>query len=402
MSGPKPIIVVGAGTAGCTVATYLANNTNQPILVVEPGQYGNDDESRFLNFSDTNLLTTTMGGYVQASAIGGGSAVNGLLLTGEEPQHLKGLTRVATAQDIGMVGDALLAVGGRFSRLWWNGGRWNPGRALRHLIEANRVSYLPHSVTGLLHENGRVSGVHCGEESIAASAVVLCAGAIATPGILLSSDVQKLNPAIGQGLQNHPTVTAQFPLAKPQSVRFDAAVVREWSTANGGQMLNIAYERVAKNHDELGALSVSFMNPMSRGRVEISLDGEVAANFHYLEDEGDTQNMIAGVRDLMSLFHLGNFCSEIGNIAIEGRPLAEIADWDDSELASWMHSSVKGVSHAAASCAEAVDISGRVMGLDNCWVADASALPSVPTVTPAGPVTMEALRIARNIGESLS
>jgi hypothetical protein len=32
---------------------------------------------------------------VQARAMGGGSAVNGLLLTGDEPEHLHGLTRSA-------------------------------------------------------------------------------------------------------------------------------------------------------------------------------------------------------------------------------------------------------------------------------------------------------------------
>jgi choline dehydrogenase-like flavoprotein len=402
MPNPQPIIVVGAGTAGCTVVSYLAHNTAHPILVLEPGGYGNDDDSRFLNLSDTDLLVATHDGYVQARAMGGGSAVNGMLLTGEEPDHLRGLTRLAQQEDIGLVGEELIAVGGRFSRLWWNNGRWNPARALRHLIDGNRVSHLPRNATKLIHDKGRVIGVDCGDEFLQTAAVVLCAGAIVSPGILLESGLEKLNPAIGRGLQNHPTVTAQFSLTAPQSARFDAAVVREWSTASGGQMLNVAYERVAKNQDDEGALSVSLMNPMSRGRVELSLNKGLTADFRYLEAEEDMSHMVMGVRDLVALLTDGNFSGVPESITVEGRPIDELRGSDDAELARWLHQSVTGVSHASSSCAQAVDSLGRVQGVENCWIADASVLPRVPSVTPAAPVTMEAVRIARNIGESLS
>jgi choline dehydrogenase-like flavoprotein len=402
MPTPQPIVVVGAGTAGCTVVSYLANNTKHPILVLEPGGYGDDDDSRFLNFSDSDLLVTAQDGYVQARAMGGGSAVNGLLLTGDEPEHLRGLTRLANEEDIGNVGRELLGVGGRFSRLWWNGGRWNPGRALHHLIEEGRVSHLPRTVTKLLLDNGQVIGVDCGGEPLRAAAVVLCAGAINSPGVLLASGVHKLNPAIGQGLQNHPTVTAQFQLAETQSAQFDAAVVREWSTASGGQILNVAYERVAKNHDDVGALSVSLMNPKSRGHVGLSRDEMTSVDFSFLEDADDLANMVAGVRDLVQILSSGNFSNDSASVTVEGLPLAELRQYEEAELSKWVFEAVKGVSHATSSCAQAVDSLGRVMGLENCWIADASVLASIPTVTPAAPVTMEALRIARNIGESMS
>jgi choline dehydrogenase-like flavoprotein len=402
VSVPEPIIVVGAGTAGCTVVSYLANNTNHPIVVIEPGGFGDDDDPQFLNLADTDLLTTSGDGYVQARAMGGGSAVNGLLLTGNEPEHLRGLTRMAQQDDIGSVGESLLALGGRFSRLWWNGGRWNPGRAVRHLMEEKRVSRLQRSVISLLLDGGRVVGVECSEGPLRASAVVLCAGAIASPGILLVSGVQKLNPMIGVGLQNHPTITAQFSLSAQQSARFDAAVVREWSTPDGGVFMNVAYERVAKNLDGIGALSVSLMNPISRGHVEISSHQLAHADFQYVAAEEDLIHMVVGVRDLIRLLTEGNFTNDPGSISVEGLPLGEMIGWNDEELAKWLRQSVRGVSHAASSCAQAVDSSGRVLGLENCWIADASVLAHVPTETPAAPVTMEALRIARTIGESLS
>lgn len=402
MSVPQPIIVVGAGTAGCTVVSYLANNTKNPILVLEPGGYGNDDDSQFLNVSDSDLLVTTRDGYVQARAMGGGSAVNGMLLTGDEPDHLRGLTRLADRDDIGTVGSELLALGGRFSRLWWNGGRWNPGRALRHLIEEGRVTHLSRTVTQLLIENGRVVGVDCGGEPLRATAVVLCAGAVNSPAILLASDVHKLNPAIGQGVQNHPTITAQFSVDASQGARFDAAVVREWSTTHGGQMLNVAYERVAKNCDDVGSLSVSLMNPVSRGRVELSNDGSPSVDFALLAQEEDLLNMVVGVCDLIQILSSGTFSSDAESVSVEGLPLSELREYEGTELDKWILQTVRGVSHAASSCGQAVDSSGRVLGLENCWIADASVLRNIPTVTPAAPVTMEALRIARNIGESMS
>lgn len=402
MSAPQPIIVVGAGTAGCTVVSYLANNTRQPILVVEPGGYGDDDDSQFLNLSDSELLVTTHDGYVQARAMGGGSAVNGMLLTGDEPEHLRGLTRLAKDEDIGIVGRELLRVGGRFSRLWWNGGRWNPGRAVRHLMEEGRVSHLSRTVTQLLIEDGRVVGVDCGGEQLRAGVVVLCAGAVNSPGVLLASGVQKLNPGIGLGVQNHPTITAQFSIGTAQHARFDAAVVREWSTPRGGQMLNVAYERVAKNCDDVGSLSVSLMNPISRGHVELSRDGIPVVDFGLLGQEEDLINMVAGVRDLIDLLSSGSFSDDAESITVEEVPLAQLRECEDIELTKWVLQSARGVSHAASSCGQAVDSSGRVLGLENCWIADASVLESIPTVTPAAPVTMEALRIARNIGGSLS
>ena len=402
MAKPDYIIVVGAGTAGCTVVSYLASHTDFPILVLEPGYYSHDDdESRFLEVLDHGLLKTSPDGYVQAKAVGGGSAVNGMLLTGDEPEHLQGLTRMATADDIGSVGQSLLDQGGRFSRMWWNGGRWNPGRALRHLIEERRVVMLPRSATEVLTVNGRVVGVDCSDEPLSAAAVVLCAGALVTPSILLNSDIGDLKNNIGTGLQNHPTLTATFSHQYATSF-FDAAVVREWTSDDKGLMLNIGYERVSASDANHGMLSVSLMNPVSRGCVTVNAVGSPVADFAYLTDESDVRNMVQGLQDLIRLLSEGSFTPDADSIRIEGTPVSQLENLSGDGLGQWVKANVSGVSHASSSCSDAVDSLGGVKGLENCWIADASVLPTVPSCTPAAPVTMEALRIARNIGESLS
>lgn len=401
MTSPQPIVVVGAGTAGCTVVSYLASHTSLPIVVLEPGVFSErDDEPRFFDVLQSDLTSTDVGGYVHAVAVGGGSAVNGMLLTGEEPEHLRGLTRLATSEDIGIVGQALLDCGGRFSRLWWNGGRWNPGRAVKHLVEEGRVTILPHVATEVLHRDGHVWGVGSSNGPLSASIVVLCAGALVTPSLLLRSGLSGMNPMIGHGLQNHPTVTASF-VHEPSEAVFDTAVVREWKTEGGAHMLNIAYERAGATDGKRGMLSVSLMNPKSRGHISLDQSGTVIVDFALLQDADDVNGMVEGLRDLMKLLRSGSFSNDRESIMIEGRSLIDLEDRTNDELRQWIRINAKGVSHASSSCAEVVDSFGRVKGLENCWIADASVLPSVPVCTPAAPVTMEALRIARNIGESL-
>ena len=406
MSSSQSIIVVGGGTAGCTVVSYLAAHTDCKILLLQPGHSSHhDDETRFFDaLSDRDLLDSSVGDYVQAKLMGGGSAINGMLLTGDEPPHLQGLTRMATPEDCGAVGNALLKNGGRFSRLWWNGGRWNPGRAARHLQEEGRIMILPRSATDIFHRDGRVFGVDCNDEPVNADIVVLCAGAITTPQILLASGLGAVNPAIGQGLQNHPTVTAHIPLRASNSAIFDATVVREWTTSGGGQIMNVAYERSSHLDDQSGSLSVSLMNPSSRGNVGWDGQWSPIVDFCLLQEDQDLLNMMRGVRDLLAQLVSPAMASIafVDDITVEGMPLSQLQDLSEVQLGEWLRGAVNFVSHATSSCATAVDEWGRVKGIENCWVADASVLPSVPPCTPAAPVTMEALRIARNIGESLS
>ncbi len=406
MSTTLPIIVVGGGTAGCTVVSYLASHSDAKILLIEPGgRSSHDDESRFLEvLKDSDLIDVAANGYVQGRAIGGGSAVNGMLLTGAIPEHIEGLTRVATDADAGQLGRALFASGGRFSRLWWNRGRWNPGRAVHHLQEEGRITILSKNVTSVIHDGSRVTGVRCGDDVHMASLVVMCAGAIATPAIILSSGLSSVNSLVGVGLQNHPTITAFLPVHDQSDARFDACVVRETTTHDGAEFLTIAYERVAHDVAKTGMLSISLMNPKSRGSVSIGATGELAVNFALLEDVSDLSHMIDAVHSVIDVVCSSEFASLIDRdeVLIEGSPLKLVGGMSDTQLGDWVVANVKSVSHASSSCAKAVDSSGQLKGIENCWIADASVLSGVPACTPAAPVTMEALRIARKIGESLS
>jgi choline dehydrogenase-like flavoprotein len=413
MTSQLPIVVIGGGTAGCTVVSTLAAMTTQPIVLVEPGASSpHDDESRFFDVLADEALsrdvqTTLVDGgddkpYVQAQALGGGSAINGLLLTGEEPSFLRGLTRMATEADCGQVGSALLAENGRYSRLWWNGGRWNPGRAVQHLIEEGRVTVIAESATYLEHAQRVVTVAHTTNEAIEGSLFVMCAGALATPALLLHSSLERAVSGIGDGLQNHPTITFTVQLKNQSSHRFDATVVRESLSSSGAQLLTVAYERTNAADAMNGLLSTSLMDPESRGGVWRSSTA-MQNDFNMLATIRDRVAMREAVRELISTAMSASFAAISERVLVDSKgTIVEALDvMKNADLDEWISSHLTVVSHATSSCREIVEADGKVRGVGNLYIADSSILHSVPTCSPAGPVVMEAARIGKAIGEIL-
>ena len=409
-----PIVVIGGGSAGCTVVSTLAAMTTQPIVLIEPGSPSlHDDESAFFDvLADAALsrevqITLVDGGsdqpYVQAQVLGGGSAINGLLLTGEEPSFLSGLTRVASEADCGQVGTALLAENGRFSRLWWNGGRWNPGRAVQHLVDEGRVTIISDSVTYLEHAQRVVTVAHTTNEAIEGSLFVMCAGALATPALLLHSSLERAVTGIGDGLQNHPTITFTLQLKQSVSQRFDATVVRESRSSSGAELLTIAYERTNADDAITGLLSVSLMDPESRGGVWRSQTA-MQHDFNMLATIRDRVAMREAVRELISTAMSASFSAISHRVLVDsdGTSVEVLDAMKNAEFDEWIAEHLTVVSHATSSCHEIVDSDGKVRGVGNLYIADSSILHSVPPCSPAGPVVIEAARIARTIGETLT
>ena len=412
MTMQLPIVVIGGGTAGCTVVSTLAAMTTQPIVLIEPGSPSlHDDESAFFDvLADAALsrevqITLVDGGsdqpYVQAQVLGGGSAINGLLLTGEEPSFLSGLTRVASEADCGQVGTALLAENGRFSRLWWNGGRWNPGRAVQHLVDEGRVTIISDSVTYLEHAQRVVTVAHTTNEAIEGSLFVMCAGALATPALLLHSSLERAVTGIGDGLQNHPTITFTLQLKQSVSQRFDATVVRESRSSSGAELLTIAYERANADNAITGLLSVSLMDPESRGGVWRSQTA-MQHDFNMLATIRDRVAMREAVRELISTVMSASFSAISHRVLVDsdGTSVEVLDAMKNAEFDEWIAEHLTVVSHATSSCHEIVDSDGKVRGVGNLYIADSSILHSVPPCSPAGPVVIQAARIARAIGET--
>lgn len=359
-SAPLHIVVVGGGTAGCMVVSHLANNTDARITLIEPGSLStHDGESRFFDVLADCSLLDPVASIPQARSLGGGSAVNGMLLTGDEPDFARGLTRMADENDIGVMGKFLLQHGGRFSRLWWNGGRWNPGRAVWHLQEEGRVLILKEDVAEILHADQVVQGVRTSKGIVNADMVVLCAGALHTPELLVCSSLMMASDV---HTRNHYSLNFLVELCESSDASFDTAVVKEWESATGNKFLIHVYERSSAIDTRHGIMSIVHMNP--------------------LFGAPDTDAMREGSEELTRL--------------------SEILVGTREVLAVHPNHEVTPVSHPCCSCSTVLDDEGRLHGIGGVWVADASALKSIPHCTPAAPVTMEALRIARNIAKEIA
>ena len=410
----RPVVVIGGGTSGSTVAALLAATTTREIVLVESGDAStHDDEPRFMNvISEHNtppfaMVTLVEGGiavpYVQAHALGGGSAVNGMILSGEPPASVEGLTRLAQPEEMGSVSRALLAAGGAPSRLWWNGGRWNPGRAVQHLVEEGRISIVKQDAVLLTGDSGAVHEVHTEQSVIATDHVVMCAGAIATPMLLLSSGMGAVNPQIGVGLQDHPTIAFTMARADDELGVFDASVHLKGATTGGGRFIVLAYERVSREASCDALITVSLMTPTSRGAVQMN-DGEMSVSMNMLSTESDVDAMRESVRALLRICNEPSVQRTTKSIVIDdwGTGFHDLEAMADLELDLWIRGNLSFVSHASSSCSSAIDANGGLQGFSNVTIADASGLPMVPSETPAASVTMEATRIGRSLGGKLA
>ncbi len=408
-----PVVIVGGGTAGCTVAAYLATHTTCDIVMCEPGRVSDrDDDSHFFEgvrgeYVAEHLISLTSAGhtaqYTQARVMGGGSAVNGMVLSGDEPEHLRGLTRMASSSDMGEVGQALVASGGRPTRLWWNNGRWNPGRAFVHVLEKDRVRWVQESVTRIVHSRGAVVGVVCGDQEIRTDCVVMAAGAIMTPALLLASGCGSLSPRIGEGLQDHPNATFSLALKSPSHSSFDVAAMKHIPLAKGGQGLVLAYERAGVAGQSVGLLTASLLTPVAQGRVGVR-DGVPSVSLNLLGHEDDMGAMSDLVRTVALLTQNEHFLALASEAMADsvGTSARTVAMMSDDEVRSWLPTALTPVSHVSGSMRYAVDSCGRVLGMSGLRVADASVLPGVPAETPAAPVAIESLRLARVLGEDLT
>ncbi|MEN9552489.1 MAG: hypothetical protein RLY24_84 [Actinomycetota bacterium] len=407
-----PIVIVGGGTAGSTVALQLATATSRPIVVCEPGGVSHlDDEPRFFDVlenthqfrhEDVQFQDRTFA-YTQACVVGGGSAINGMLLTGAQPLYVEGLTSVPTEDDMGDISRALLSSGGRACQLWWNNGRWNPGRALVHLVEEGRVQWERDSVVRLHHSNGVVSAVELKTSVIETDCVVLAAGALGSPRLLLNSGFGEVCPSIGDGVQDHPSISFSLSRSLNNMGQFDATVVKDLYGENNAVGLMVGYERLSARNSDTGLVSVLLMNPESRGEITTTSDG-FSIDLGLLKTARDVRAMRQLVRQAVAVLQGDSFANVAHDITagVGGISLSGLSGMNDHDLDHWILREVLPVSHVSSSLASSVYESGQLLGASGVVVADASVLPYVPHETPAAAVTMEARRIGQRLGEKLA
>ncbi|MBF6245668.1 GMC family oxidoreductase N-terminal domain-containing protein [Nocardia elegans] len=239
----------------------------------------------------------------------------------------------------------------------------------------------------------------------AAAEVVLCAGAVASPQLLMLSGIgaaQQLSvlgiepvadlPEVGQNLCDHVMLAgvrmrAQRPLPPPSGNYAESTV---FLTTHADQrrpeiqlvQLQIDYhlpwQQPAGNAFAFG---IGHMRPRSRGEIRLeSADPELPAVIdpRYLDDNHDIEQLVAGIEAADRLARTGAYHEWEAT-----SDTATLLRLDARELRREIHESVSSFFHLSGTCrmgsdaGAVVDPRLRVNGIDNLRVADASVMPDI-------------------------
>ncbi len=273
-------------------------------------------------------------------------------------------------------------------------------------------------VDRVLIADGRATGVHVhlhgrGWTEIPAREVLLCAGAVHSPAILLRSglgpaaDLHRLGipvvrdmQEVGRNLMDHPTLRASMAL-RPEHVSRDphqrhtnCCVTYSSGLGGGGRrdMILIGFNHRALGQGGMpsgtGAVAALLYNAFARGTVQLasadpSVDPIVEENM--LDDPRDMLRMRDGVRRVARLTVHPALAGIAEAITFQetAMPFADAAALPDDALDALMLDQAADGQHAAGSCRMTayeeprgvVDPDLRVKGIAGLRVADASIMP---------------------------
>jgi choline dehydrogenase-like flavoprotein len=296
-------------------------------------------------------------------------------------------------------------------------------RALRVVVSDGAASGV-----AVRHEDGTT------EEFGAGSEVVLCAGAIDTPRLLLLSGVgpaEQLRshglevvsdvPGVGENLTDHPeglvVWEAARPLAPVAATDWDITIMARLldpAAAVPDVLAHVPLMTYAVHAERFGlalpeqslSMTPNVTRPRSRGRVWLAgPDPDAAPLIDYrafTDPEGrDERTLLAGMRMARGVAASAPMSGWVGRELFPGPDVV-----GDEELSAVMRATHHTVYHVSCTCRmgaaddplAVLDPELRVRGVRRLSVADASAFPSLTTVNPVVAVLMLAERAADLIG----
>jgi len=334
----------------------------------------------------------------------------------------------------------------------YKGRRWSTAQAyLRPAAKRGNLRVVTRArVTRVLFEGTRATGVEYARgsqlhQAHAAREVILSGGAINSPQLLMLSGIGKAEelralgiqprvhlPGVGQNLQDHLEVYVQY--ASKQPITLYSAMNPLAKLKIGVQWLFAGKGLGATNHFESGGfirsaagvvhpdlqyhflpMAVSYdgsapatqhgfqahvgpMRATSRGHITLrSADPKAHPRilFNYMQTEQDRKEMRAGVRLTREIFSQAAF-EPFRNGEIS--PGAKVQT--DAEIDAFIRDKAESAFHPSCSCRmgtdpmAVVDGAGRVHGVQNLRVVDASIMPNVVSGNLNAPTIMIAEKIA--------
>jgi choline dehydrogenase len=266
-------------------------------------------------------------------------------------------------------------------------------------------------VTRLLFDGKRCVGVDYQQQGERKTAyadceVVVCAGAIESPKLLLLSgigDPAQLKqfaipvvaevPGVGENFHNHVLtgviVEAAQPVPPPHQNLSESALFCKSDPGWMGPDLQFAFVHVpfniiiGKGHPNSISILPGVVRPMSRGWIKLASSNPLdkpLVNPNYLGARADVERLVQGVRIARQIFGAQAFSDWVKEELMPGSYIQT-----DEQLHAFVRESADSYHHQAGSCKmgsdnmAVVDPELRVYGVDGLRVADASVMPSVPS-----------------------
>jgi choline dehydrogenase/5-(hydroxymethyl)furfural/furfural oxidase len=262
-------------------------------------------------------------------------------------------------------------------------------------------------VDSIVMNGTRAVGVKLSDGSVIdASGVVLCAGAIHSPAVLLRSNIHRRG--IGKGLKDHPAVALSLQLREEAHQRFAISAISRLSSSIGSSDIHLLpMNAVTNNNNKSGALLAAVMEVTSIGSVQIDSNGRPEVDFCLLSTEHDVQVMRDAVARSLQVLEQKAFTDVVSATYCDN--LGTSCDWlvaaPTDQFDQWMLQNVGVYAHAGCSLRmgstddddAVVDTDGALIGHQAVWVCDASIFPDLPRANPQLAVTMLAERIAPRI-----
>ena len=314
----------------------------------------------------------------------------------------------------------------------FEGKRWSSATGyLTPILSHERLTVLTGSLAvGLSIVNGRCVGIRhlvAGRiiETRATEEVVLAAGAIDTPRLLMLSGIGNARelgelgiapvadlPGVGENLQDHPLVQAcVFRAARPLGGKTDngGGTMLNWKSRPDLPQSDLHAFPVQGNSAEPAlcarydmpddAFSIGFglMRSKSIGHLKmLSADplGPLDVQPNFLAERSDLEALVSGFETVMTIGGSAAYRGLIAGLAAPDQALC------GTKAEEFIRAGCTTFFHTCGTCKMGSDVMSvtdprlRVRGIDGLRIADASVIPVIPTCNTHAPVTMIGERAA--------